>query len=910
SRFGYQLHCAHVENEEPCESAFHPMCAFRHGFLPPPSDYNAKYSICFCPDHTDDANASAAPDTAVSAESRRIAASHEAELASSLARRNTLPGLSSSEGLPDFDAKAESVRLSTDQAWPSRRKYRTSKPASRETRSVTQSASAVRRAGRLPLSLDDEFSDTARSEISPDAASASNTPVTRSSKRRGRQSMNPTYMEVDSNSEVETNRRASTSASAISPIEEEEEEESVVSSGRVKVIPSARSANRRESLVRDTNATSTRASKSSSGTPSVEKGDQPRSVGPKLRLSLGRAAKTASTSNEQRSAPKTTSESVAREALLPPTKYTESPPPLEESAVARSPSPVGSAEAQSSSLEESVVVQSPLEESVVAQSPSEGSVVPQSPLEGSGVAPPLSTEPVTVQPPLEGSRAAPPSFAGSVVVQPPTTGHVVAPPPLVGSITAQPTSQPSGNGDQASPYAAFVKRPNIRLKPFSQTSSMSPTTGISPGTYSFSAGNRGYGPLVASASNYARPAPTAALSDDQANMLKESHSMLQKQNEMLGNLCDMIKSLSVNPAQRTQEALSSLSSLVSSEKAMYMPSGNDVPAPGVPKTPLVTLPQQQLLSSQQVPPRHPFVPPMPPHVQAQFRMPVSGTFSAQPLPQPLPSAHSLHLSETTAPFKLPLTAPPQHAQSQPSQPLRPSSPPRVEQPPLPQANRCFTFKAIMPSPGPREIAPWVGASGSSGVKRKRATPSSDFNGSGSGSGSGNGNGFLQQGNTRYKLAASSPSLSPMSPTASPADPNRRVYSDGTNHLLREPADAIPDSIRQPYMRSTCIQAGSSLLDYANPLVDLDMEMDELKDNIIYLIQGINMPQILLDMMTPSTSPNDANDAGAQPENEDWKVAFKLLMSELKKMGKLTKYNVADYVGILVDTIQTMKRIKK
>ncbi|KAJ2865382.1 hypothetical protein GGH94_002277 [Coemansia aciculifera] len=914
SRFGYQLHCAHVENDEPCESAFHPMCAFRHGFLPPPSDYNAKYSICYCPEHTTDANASATADTAVSVESRRIAANHEAELASSLARRNTLPGLSSSEGLPDFDAKAESVRLSTDQAWPSRRKYRTSRVIARETpSSVTQSASVVRRAGRLPLSLDDEFSDTARSEIPPDAASASNTPVTRSSKRRGRQSRNPMYMEVDSNSEAETSRRASTSAPDISPIEEEE---SVISSGRVKVIPFARSSNRRDSLIRDTSATLPRVNKPSSGAPSVEQGDKPSSVGPKLRLSLGRAAKTASVSNEQPSAPEATSESVASETMLPPTKSTiEPPPPLVGSttepsshaeSVAAPSSTTGSVVAPPSPAG-SVAAQSPLEESATAPPPPAASIVAPSSLVESAVALPLSTGPVTAQPSLVGSTTTPLSLARSVVAQQLSTGSVVAPPPLAGSITAQPTSQPSSLGDQISPYAAFVKRPNIRLKPFSQTSSMSPTAGVSPGAHSYSAGNRGYGPPMASASNYSRPSPAAALSDDQANMLKESHAMLQKQNEMLGNICDMIKGLSVSPAQRTQEAmstLSSLSSLVSNGQTSYLAPGNGIPPPGAPKTPLMTLPPQQ------IPPRHPHVPPMSPHAHAQYRMPVSGTFPAQPLSQPLPSAHSLHLSQTTAPFKLPWTAPPQHGQPQPppppGQPLRPSSPPLAEQPPLPQANRCFTFKTIMPSPGPRQIAPWVGAPGSSGVKRKRATPSNDHN---SGS-SGSGNGFLSQGNTRYKLDVASPSLSPIGPSALPVDPNRRSYSDGTNHLLREPADAIPDSIRRPYMRSTCIQAGSSMLDYANPIVDMDMEMDELKENIIYMIQGINMPQILLDMMTPSVSPDAANDASAQPENENWKVAFKLLMSELKKMGKLTKYNVADYVGILVDTLQAMKRIKQ
>ncbi|KAJ2811959.1 hypothetical protein H4S07_001723 [Coemansia furcata] len=392
--------------------------------------------------------------------------------------------------------------------------------------------------------------------------------------------------------------------------------------------------------------------------------------------------------------------------------------------------------------------------------------------------------------------------------------------------------------------------------------------------------------------------------------------MLQKQNEMLGDICSMIKGLAINPAQKTQEAMStisSLSALVSNGTTPYMAPRNDIVPPSTFRNPLPTLPRQQGLPPRQIPPQHPYAPPMSPHSQAQFRMPVSGTFPGQPLPQPSHLSHTLHLSQTTAPFKLPITSPLQQEQPRPPPPsgqsMRPPSPPFAELPPLPQANRSYNFKTILPSTGPREIAPWVGAPGpsSSGVKRKRPTQSCDYNG--------NANGSLPQASSRYKPAISPPSFSTVDSPASPVDPTRRPYSDATNQLLKEPFDAIPGDVRRPFMRSTCIQAGSTMLDYANPVVDMEMEMDELKENIIYLIQGINMPQILLDMMTPSANPDAANDAkvqveNVQAENEDWKIAFKLLMSELKKMGKLTKYNVADYVGILVDSMQAMKRSKK
>ncbi|KAJ2799358.1 hypothetical protein H4S07_005459, partial [Coemansia furcata] len=282
------------------------MCALRHGFLPPPSAYNAKYDICYCPKHA--TNADAGSDTALSVECRRVATSHEEELASSLTRRKTLPSYYSSDVRPGSDAKTESVRLSTIQEWPSRRKYRTPRLGARETSSGTQSVSAVRRVGRLPLSLDDEdFSDTSHSESLPHAAaSASATP---SGRRRGRPPKNPQPTDIDSSSEATTNRRASTSFPAIG-LHEVREEESIISSGRVKVIPPAQSSVRRELRMRDVSANLPIASKLSSHASSIEQGDQPSSVGPKLKLSLSRAANIAGTSDAQPSVPETTNESA------------------------------------------------------------------------------------------------------------------------------------------------------------------------------------------------------------------------------------------------------------------------------------------------------------------------------------------------------------------------------------------------------------------------------------------------------------------------------------------------------------------------------------------------------------------------------------------------------------------------
>ncbi|KAJ2581663.1 hypothetical protein GGH95_001958, partial [Coemansia sp. RSA 1836] len=789
-RFGYQLHCAHVEDGVPCDYSFHPMCAFRHGFLPSAADYNAKYNICYCPTHASDAN------TALSAESRRIAASHEEELASSLSRRRTLPSYTPtdvSSAAPTSDTKSESVRLSTVQEWPTRGSYRTSRLGRRSSRPEPQSATTTRRAGRLPFSLNDDASDATRSEVSPI------TPTTVAAKRRGRPPRESQPTDIDGSTGVGEKRRARASTNTTVADIDLTEEESVIGSGFVRGTSSTHSSSRRGSLVREANAKSPKSSKVPSRAPSVERGDQLTSVGPKLKLSLGRIAKTTEAGAVQ------TSSSVA----------------------------------------------------------ASGSTGKGAPL--------------------------------------PTARPTITPLPPVSSTNAPPILQASGSSDQLSPYAAFVKRPNIRIKPFSQASSMSPIAATTPGAYPHLAASRGYGPLTPSADSHAKLTPTFELSSDQANMLKESHSMLQKQNEMLSSICDMVKGLSINPAQKAQEAMgaiSSLSALVSGGTAPYVTPGNGLLAPSASGPSLLTLPQQQNM------PHNQYVSPAQPQLPVQTRPPASDALSTQPIPaQP---SHARPLVQMTAPL---------HTPSFPTSQAPPTSmplfgTPSVESSPRLPANRHHGFKPIMPSQGPREIAPWTGAPANMPVAKKRRTSSSNEHRASEHRG--NGSGPLPSVNSRCSYSGSSPSLSPMNQPMSPGDTSRNRHSEATLDLVKNPLAIIPGSPRQPFMRSTCVQAGPTMLDYANPIVDMDMEMDELKENIIYLIQRLNVPQILLDMLeTQSASLNAANEASAcnngQIDSEECKRASNFLVSELKALGKLTTYNVTDCVRLLVDSLQAMKR---
>ncbi|KAJ2471377.1 Protein Jade-1 [Coemansia sp. RSA 2322] len=90
ARYGFQIHCAHIENGEPCNISFHPMCALRHGFLDPPPVYNAKFTTCYCPKHVGDESTFTPTDSRL-----RTATSHDEELAIQLTRRRTLPNYTS-----------------------------------------------------------------------------------------------------------------------------------------------------------------------------------------------------------------------------------------------------------------------------------------------------------------------------------------------------------------------------------------------------------------------------------------------------------------------------------------------------------------------------------------------------------------------------------------------------------------------------------------------------------------------------------------------------------------------------------------------------------------------------------------------------------------------------------------------
>ncbi|KAJ2852459.1 hypothetical protein IWW36_000346 [Coemansia brasiliensis] len=73
---------------------------------------------------------------------------------------------------------------------------------------------------------------------------------------------------------------------------------------------------------------------------------------------------------------------------------------------------------------------------------------------------------------------------------------------------------------------------------------------------------------------------------------------------------------------------------------------------------------------------------------------------------------------------------------------------------------------------------------------------------------------------------------------------------------------------------------------------IEAEMDELKTNMIYLLKRVNMPQILLDMLTSQSEGNTNNSP-----------AFTSLVSDLKRLGVLSKDNLQEYLRVFVRNLE-------
>ncbi|KAJ2520347.1 hypothetical protein H4217_002113 [Coemansia sp. RSA 1939] len=132
------------------------------------------------------------------------------------------------------------------------------------------------------------------------------------------------------------------------------------------------------------------------------------------------------------------------------------------------------------------------------------------------------------------------------------------------------------------PEQMSARRPTIRVRPFtgSYPSVISNVRGSA--YYPLSAGSRtsgginGYGGMsTTTAEPPSTASNTARLSEEQETWIKESHSMLRKQNSILGEIQRALKDMNSQPtrdARKAMSTISSLSALVNSTSAQQAPS--------------------------------------------------------------------------------------------------------------------------------------------------------------------------------------------------------------------------------------------------------------------------------------------------------------------------------------------------
>ncbi|KAJ2560231.1 hypothetical protein GGH12_005000 [Coemansia sp. RSA 1822] len=144
------------------------------------------------------------------------------------------------------------------------------------------------------------------------------------------------------------------------------------------------------------------------------------------------------------------------------------------------------------------------------------------------------------------------------------------------------------------------------------------------------------------------------------------------------------------------------------------------------------------------------------------------------------------------------------------------------------------------------------------------------------------------------LTAESPQPSTSSPAVAAAVQLPKP-AHGAQQLHRYgPISVQSGLLIQPDLSAlTSQQSTAEAKSTAEPKRDSDAEMDELKDNVIFLLKRVNMPQILLNMLTTKA------DGGSESRGQ----AFTTLVADLKRLGALSKDNLQDYLRVFVRNLE-------
>ncbi|KAJ2777444.1 hypothetical protein GGI15_004502 [Coemansia interrupta] len=112
-----------------------------------------------------------------------------------------------------------------------------------------------------------------------------------------------------------------------------------------------------------------------------------------------------------------------------------------------------------------------------------------------------------------------------------------------------------------------------------------------------------------------------------------------------------------------------------------------------------------------------------------------------------------------------------------------------------------------------------------------------------------------------------------------------------------------------------VNAGSSGANgAANPSLDGD-ELEEMKENMIYLIKAVNIPQVLSGMISTngdhalSSSSSGSGPISPTSSTSDSKrlpPQLKTMLADLRRFGALSKDNVHEYLKVLVSSMKDVR----
>ncbi|KAJ1840991.1 hypothetical protein LPJ73_006264, partial [Coemansia sp. RSA 2703] len=151
---------------------------------------------------------------------------------------------------------------------------------------------------------------------------------------------------------------------------------------------------------------------------------------------------------------------------------------------------------------------------------------------------------------------------------------------------------------------------------------------------------------------------------------------------------------------------------------------------------------------------------------------------------------------------------------------------------------------------------------------------------------------------------------PKSAAASPKLPPINAFASGKPQLGPSMLRGVAQTPSQSPARTPVASRPLS----ADPGLE-DGELEEMKDNIIYLIKAVNIPQILSDMISNTADPTmSSNSGGSRPvsptssasDSKPLPPQLKAMVANLRPIGALSKDNVHEYLKVLVNSMKDVR----